>query len=518
MNGISNPELEMFAAAVLSRLGFSLDQHNAPHVVQALRGRLERTGCKTVAGYIGRFDEPVFARAELSEVALALAVPETYFFRHPEQFQALAEAAIPARMEARKSIRRLNVLSAGCASGEEAYSLAAVILRVPGIQNWDLRIRGVDLNAQLLGKARQARYSEWSLRAVGEAERRLCFRREGGDYVLDEKLKAPVSFEEGNLAGEGAGFWQADFFDIIFCRNVMIYFSPMAVRALAGRLASSLAPGGFLFLGPSETLRGISQEFHLRHTHGAFYYQRRAAHEQSMPATPAAAALAPAAVPAPVPLLAKSDWVSATAASSHRIAALAEQSRRRPGKEGLETTPEQEQGTPAVLPAGQDLAEVRDLLREERFEDALRAMDALPGPAATDPDALMIQAVLLANRGELRRAEQVCAQLLAADELRPGAHYLMAVCQERRGDPSAAAEHDQAAIYLDGAFAMPHLHLGLLAKGSSDLPTARRELDQALGLLAKEDASRILLFGGGFSREALTRFCQAQLERCGGGQ
>jgi chemotaxis protein methyltransferase CheR len=145
-------------------------------------------------------------------------------------------------------------------------------------------------------------------------------------------------------------------------------------------------------------------------------------------------------------------------------------------------------------------------------------MDELPGQTAANPDALMIQAVLLANRGELRRAEQVCAQLLAVDELRPGAHYLMAICQERRGDPSAAAEHDQAAIYLDGAFAMPHLHLGLLAKGLSDLTTARRELGQALVLLAREDASRILLFGGGFSREALTRFCQAQLERYGGGQ
>jgi chemotaxis protein methyltransferase CheR len=517
MNGIGTEDLELFAAKVLSRLGFCLDQHNAPHILQALRGRLERTGCKTVAGYVGRFEGPVFAQAELSELAVALTVPETYFFRHIEQFQALAEAALPARLEARKSTRQLNVLSAGCASGEEAYSLAAVILKLPGIANWDVRIRGIDLNAQLLGKARQARYSEWSLRAVGEAERRLCFRREGGNYVLDEKLKSAVTFEEGNLAGGGASCWQPDFFDIIFCRNVMIYFSPMAIRTLAGRLASSLAPGGFLFLGPSETLRGISQDFHLRHTHGAFYYQRRGALDHSMPAAPTSAAKAPAAAPAPAPVFAQPGWVSAIAASTHRVATLAEQSRGSPPEGGLAKTPDQEQTTPAVLPAGQDLAEVRDLLREERFEDALRAIDALPEQAAADPDALMIQAVLLANRGELRRAEQVCALLLASDDLRPGAHYLMAICQERRGDPSAAAEHDQAAIYLDAAFAMPHLHLGLLAKGLGDLPTARRELAEALALLAREDSSRILLFGGGFSREALTRFCQAQLDRCGGG-
>jgi chemotaxis protein methyltransferase CheR len=524
MSGIGNADIELFAAKVLSRLGFCVDQHSAPHIVEVLRRRLELAGCKTVAAYVGRFAGPAFAQGELSELARALTVPETYFFRHPEQFQALAGAALPARMEARKTRRQLSVLSAGCASGEEAYSLAAVILKVSGIENWDVRIQGVDLNRDLVEKARRGRYSDWSLRAVGEAERRLCFRREGSEYALNERLKSAVTFEEGNLAGEGAQFWRPGFFDIIFCRNVMIYFSPMAVRTLASRLALSLAPGGFLFLGPSETLRGISQEFHLRHTHGAFYYQRRET-PASAPGRVSASAW-PLSAEGEVPSSASSPeaqvggqpgWASAIEASRHRVAALAEQSRPRPPEKGGGKSLEREQPMPAVLPAGRELAGVLELLREERFEDALRAMDALPGQAAADPDALMVQAVLLTNRGELRRAEEVCARLLASDDLRPGGHYLMAICQEKRGDPSAATEHDLASIYLDEAFAMPHLHLGLLAKGSGDLATARRELGRALVLLAREDASRILLFGGGFSREALTRFCHAQLERCGGG-
>jgi chemotaxis protein methyltransferase CheR len=124
--------------------------------------------------------------------------------------------------------------------------------------------------------------------------------------------------------------------------------------------------------------------------------------------------------------------------------------------------------------------------------------------------------VLLTNRGELPEAQRVCQQVLELDELNAGAHYLMALCREHAGDRDGAIEHDQAATYLDSAFAMPHLHLGLVAKRSADLQTARRELAHALPLLAREDASRILLFGGGFTRGALVEFCRAELHASGG--
>jgi chemotaxis protein methyltransferase CheR len=190
--------------------------------------------------------------------------------------------------------------------------------------------------------------------------------------------------------------------------------------------------------------------------------------------------------------------MSAILAATTRIAALQERARQQRDE------------------APHPLEEVRELLRQERFDEALRAIASLPDDVGTDPDALLLEAVLLANSGNLPRAEEICRALVSSNELRPGAHYLLAFCQERRGDLLSAAEHDQTAIYLDPAFAMPHLHLGLLARRLGDLATARRELSEAQLLLAREDASRILLFGGGFNRAALTRFCQAQLDRCGG--
>jgi chemotaxis protein methyltransferase CheR len=158
---------------------------------------------------------------------------------------------------------------------------------------------------------------------------------------------------------------------------------------------------------------------------------------------------------------------------------------------------------------------VLEAVRQERFADALALIGSLPADSNEDPDALLLRAVLLTNHGRLNESEEVCRRLLALDELNAGAHYLMALCREHDGDVKGAIEHGLTAIYLDPGFAMPHLHLGILAKRSGDDATAQRELAQALILLASEDASRILLFGGGFSRDALLQLCRTQLLAAG---
>jgi chemotaxis protein methyltransferase CheR len=140
----------------------------------------------------------------------------------------------------------------------------------------------------------------------------------------------------------------------------------------------------------------------------------------------------------------------------------------------------------------------------------------LPAASGADPDAQILLAVLHTNSGEIVEAEKIARQVLAADELNTGAHYLIALCREQAGDRDGAVRHNQAATYLDPLFAMPHLHLGLIAKRGADRETARRELGLALPLFDREDPARILLFGGGFTREMLVEFCRAELRACGG--
>lgn len=435
-------------------------------------------------------------RDDARALAAALTVGETYFFRNIDQFRALAEVVLPTRRVARQATKALRILSAGCASGDEPYTIAIVAREAAFDASWSVSIRAIDANPEAVERALRGRYSKWALRDTPAEVQRRWFRTEGSELVLDESLRQAVRFEMNNVAAEDAELWAPDGYDVIFCRNVLMYFTPEAARAAVARIARALAPGGFLFLGHAETLRGLSNEFDLCHTHGTFYYQRRPRDAvqleplERLPATTLVAVVGGA-----------DSWVDAIHRASERIRTLAADA-------------------PVAAPptaATWDLRNALDLLQQERYQDALSSMDRLPPESTRDPDALQLRAVLLAHGGHLAAAEQICERLLAVDAYCAGAHYVLALCRENAGDRQEAIEHDRVALYLDPTFAMARLHLGLLARRGADHEQARRELGHAAILLEREDASRLLLFGGGFQRDALVALCRAELAAVGGG-
>jgi chemotaxis protein methyltransferase CheR len=493
MTALGAQEVDAFRAAIGRGLGLHFDDTKSGQLEDVLRQRLEATG-QSCDGYLQRLErEP----EEAGALARSLTVGETYFFRNRDHFRAVSELVLPERL--RSGERRLRALSAGCSSGEEAYSLAILArTTLPGTA-FELEIRGVDLNPAALEKARRARFSSWALRETPADVQQRWFRPAGREFLLDQALHGAVEFEQRNLAAEDSELWQPGRYHLIFCRNVLMYFVPEIAQAVVARIARALVPGGYLFLGHAETLRGLSQQFHLCHTHGTFYYQLGASGRER----PEAVAPAPAAVAArfdalPLPLVDASDgWVDAIRKATERIQAL---SARGPAAEAHVSRP------------SWDLPQALELLRRERFGEALQLLRSFPSESARDPDVLLLQAVLLAHNAELGAAEQVCQRLLALDELNAGAHYVLALCREGAGDRRAAIEQDQVAVYLAPSFAMPRLHLGLLARRAGERETASRELAQALQLLQGEDPSRLLLFGGGFQRDALIALCRAELD------
>lgn len=515
---LESKELDHFRDLIAQRFGLHFDNGRKDQFGDVLVQAIRRTKSATATHYLHQLEACRLPREELVALAQDLTVAETYFLRHPDQFRALAELVLPELLEAQPSGHRLSVLSAGCASGEEAYSLA-LVLQEQGARfaSWDQRILGIDLNPGGLAKAGQGRFTEWSLRGLSEELRQRYFRLVGKEHVLDDGIRRRVAFAERNLIDDDPAFWQAEAFDVIFCRNVLMYFTPEIARAVIARFARSLVPGGFLFVGPAETLRGMSQEFHLRHTHDTFYYQRRRPGDGSVPSSDSAEK--PASQPSAwTPLLPAADesWVDAICRASERIARLGRPAAVPPPDEAACGSSTASKPSLRPEPGGRDLGAARELVRQERYEDALQLLRALPGGPESDPDAQLLQAMILTNRGEVVRAEQLCRQVLAGDELNAEAHYLLALCREHAGELPSAMEEDQTALYLDPQFAMPHLHLGLMHKRAGDRAAARLAFRQAGILLPREDASRILLFGGGFSREALLQLCQVELRACGG--
>ena len=467
---IGRHDVEQFRALVADRLGLCFDDSKLGVLADALRRRVE-AGNGAGDDYLIRLAASHCPPEELRALAQDLTVTETYFYRSVDQIHAFVERVLPRCLAASAGSRRARVLSAGCASGDEPYSLAIAIReRLPEAAD-RVAITAVDVNPAMLDKAHQARYSAWSLREFPVELRPRWFRAEGPSFLLDDAVRRAVTFEERNLAHGDPELWQAQSWDVVFCRNLLMYFSPSLAQAVVERIARSLVPGGYLFLGHAETLRGLSNDFHLCHTHDTFYYQLREGAPGRATDFVASTRERIDGVGAS-PLSADSTWVDTVRRTAERIDALAELS---------------------------------------------NALSAAP-PATErvrDPQALLLRAVSLVHSGALAPAEPVCRELIECDELNAGAHYLLALCREGSGDPAGAVEEDRIAVYLDPGFAMARLHLGLLARRRGERETARRELSEALLRLRREDVSRLLLFGGGFSREALITLCRSELGKCG---
>ena len=491
----STYEVARFRDLIANRLGLGFDESKLGSLAKLLAGRC----MGDCPAYLDRLAAAPLD--QLAALAPELTVTETYFYRYADQIRAYAEVALPERLQMTGGARALRILSAGCASGEEPYSLAIAARECAGVAPGQLALSAIDLNPAMLAKAARAHYTHWSLREMPSELKRRWFRAEGDTFVLSDAIRRMVHFENRNLADADADFWRPESYDIIFCRNVLMYFTAPQMEAAVERLAVALAPGGYLFLGHAETLRGLSNEFHLCHTHGTFYYRRKpqltAAQPSYMPPT-VAAPLWHAALP-----LHDTSWIGAIERAAQRIHVLAD---------GAPDAPAGASERPAPAP---NLERARAYLHSERYDRTLEQIGALASEHAGDPDVLLLKAVSLSQSGALEQAEAACRQLLALDELSAGAHYVLGLCREESGDAAGAFGHYQSASYLDPEFAMARLHAGLLARRQGKSDAARHDLAQALLLLKREDAARLLLFGGGFKREALMALCRAELAALG---
>jgi chemotaxis methyl-accepting protein methylase len=230
------------------------------------------------------------AARELSVVhalCQAVSVGETYFFRHPEHFRWVATSFLPEMLETRRET--IRAWSAGCATGEEAYSIAACLLDLlPWPRTVTVEVLGTDLLERNLVVARRGEYGSWSRRPSGPVLHPIFTDAGNAKVRIDDAVRAVTRFGEHNLLGEPPGA-----FDLIFCRNVLVYFSPDAVRTVVRHLARALAPGGALLFGsmdvsepPPGLLRAATAELQIYRRLDARPAPRTAAAPVPPPAPP----------------------------------------------------------------------------------------------------------------------------------------------------------------------------------------------------------------------------------------
>jgi len=189
-------DLERFRAAVVRRFGLHFDDARLGPLAEVLDRRTSHHR-EPRASYLERLERDP-PGDELKALARELTVGETYFFRNIEQFNALAGVALPARLAARAVERRLRILSAGCATGEEAYTIAIVVRQQVVDSSWEVSITGVDVNDASLAHAAGGRYSAWSLREAPVELQRRWFQSVGREHAIDPSIRAAVRFLERN--------------------------------------------------------------------------------------------------------------------------------------------------------------------------------------------------------------------------------------------------------------------------------------------------------------------------------
>jgi chemotaxis protein methyltransferase CheR len=493
---IDAPLVERFRGALGDRLGLSFDDGRLGDLLALFRARV---GSADPLEYLRRFEAG--SREEVRALARELTVGETYFCRNQPQLDAFRSIVADWPLGA-----RLSVLSAGCASGEEPYSLAMVLKETLRPGSREPSVVGIDVNLAALERARLARYTSWSLRETPADTRTRWFTEDARDFVLADAIRTAVRLVEANLAVDDAELFAPGAYDVIFCRNVIMYFTAQKCREIVQRLTRSLSPGGYLFLGHAETLRGLGHGFHLCHSHGAFYYRKKTPEElMESPETAGGTAFSRPGFDAPPsaaqpPFSDGAGWVADIGRSAERVRAISEARSRE------STVPPS---------AGRALDAPLDFLHREQYARALELVRS-GSEQENDPERLLLESVLLAHAGKLPEAEHACRRLLALDELNGPAHYVLALCHAGGEKTELAIHHHQVAAYLSPDFSMPRLQLGLILRRAGQLEAARRELLEARSLLEREDGSRLLLFGGGFNRAALLALCTAELERLRG--
>ncbi len=261
---LSDVEFFEFRNFILRLTGIYFPGSKKYFIESRVRPRVEALGLRTYADYLSYLKYSPFRDRELETLFKLITVNETYFFRDEVQFKMIAENILPEIIESkpRNGFRTLRIWSAGCSTGEEAYTAAIVFLeRVkPKFPDVKVEIIGTDINTAVLEVAKRGVYKQYSVRYIPEDYLNKYFRINGTEFHLGDEVKKIVRFEQVNLMDRFQMVLMKNF-DLVLLRNVLIYFSEDARREVVASIYDSLNRGGYLVVGYSETLRNLTRAF-----------------------------------------------------------------------------------------------------------------------------------------------------------------------------------------------------------------------------------------------------------------
>ncbi|MBT1074282.1 CheR family methyltransferase [Geobacter grbiciae] len=275
---LSDKDFEVLRDFIYNHCGIYFHTSKKYFLESRITRRIEATNSPNLMTYMGLLKSGPGKSDELLKLLVEITTNETCFFRNPPQLKALENVFLPEVVAAKGKIgfRKLRIWSAGSSSGEEAYTMAMILLekRATILKDWIIEIVGTDISETVLAQAREGVYSAYSVRNTPDYYKKKYFRQEPGErYVLSPDVKKLVSFNHLNLYEDAKMVFMKSF-DFIFCANVLIYFDLASKTKVVQHYYNNLQPYGYFFVGQSESLHGVNDKFKTVHFPGGFAYKK----------------------------------------------------------------------------------------------------------------------------------------------------------------------------------------------------------------------------------------------------
>lgn len=428
---------------------------------------------------------------QIEILACNLTVGETYFFRDKKIFEILEERIIPELVSVYGTSQRcLRIWSAGCATGEEPYSLAIMLKKMtPKLQKWNVTILATDINSRFLQKASKGVYTDWSFRETPEWVKEEFFEKtEEGYFKIYPEIREMVTFSYLNLVEDSypSLLNNTNAINIIFCRNALMYFTDNKMDAVIQKLYRSLIHGGWLVVSPCEISKVLSSRFLMVSFPGATLYRKE----------PESSRVIERIFSQEIPLY---KAYCETEASSQIL--------YRP-QEKVSVEEFQSQST---LDTGEgfERREISDLkgqyeeafglYRQGFYQETVEKLAALLSKnkeikhsMACRKEAIILLIRAYANQGKLHEALEWCEKAVVMDKVNPGFYYLRATLLQEQGYLEESVKYLKRALYLDSNFTLAHFALGILSRKKGKLKESGKHLKNALSTLNNLNEEDIL--------------------------
>lgn len=480
--------------AMLARLSTHIAAHMGLHFPRAKWHDLERA-FSSAAGELGfqdsrecanRFLSTPISQELVESMAGHLTVGETYFLRENRSFEIVTAEILPAIIRKRcGGEQRLRIWSAGCATGEEPYSMAILLHRMAdALKGWNISILATDINPKALRKARAGIYTEWSFRNAPAWLKKNYFKKGAdGSLTIRSSIRKMVDFSCLNLIEDSYPSLPSDTnaMDVIFCRNVLMYFTPELAGKVVERFHRSLVAGGWLIVSPCEASHILHPELKAVNFREATFFRKEA----------------PDAEP--------------RAANGVRDHGVKHRGRNLPPSAKLPVPPLKAVAVlrPFFAVEQTDFEEALALYERGLYQEAEIRLAPLLAPNQEGIRANVLLCRIRANQGRLAEALILVDKAIAADKIDPGLHYLRAMILQEQGEDHEAGASLRRALYLDQKLVLAHVALANLAMRQGRSGEFRKHLENALAILGEYQPDEMLPESEGMTAGRLMKSIRA---------